>query len=677
MMTKMFRFLFLFFPILAFAQNPVVNDNFKFTTTEEFLNTYTNARPTHCASKLFAEALRKHANEISEYDTEEAVQNWAKTAMHDPNILQKVLKCPELNVDDTTTVVFTPITYTFPSNNRTITINYSTQPKVLKQHLILATKPSLPTGDVSPKLMDPDDPAKYLNTEPAWYAIMVVQHDSLSDFVGPEKNNTVSVKYIDDNISKIYPRGYHCTSKSAITLGNNYDTINKVVRKVVDLEDDPNDYYIAGDVNLEWVMYAEIAVDVIITVVTCGGGAVATGALKGVRATRTSKNLIKSLKVLTKMDDVQDYLKVTRQIAKHSDDIAKIEKNIANADKYERALKKAEKLRKAGKDATKYEKEAEEILKAAQKVDPKMTSQTLKDVDKLKDQEKTLKDALKTSEQQAKNIENSSKNVQLYKQQSEALTDVMKYRRGLRAWRRPQTGNVIVRNLKKIGKTIKSARSGVQTLDKTARAARAGMSARSAKMGDWLFQTTMKYGSRLARFESKVGGIYGVVSFLGDMYDKTSATSKEFSNGIDFKPLCLLFEGQENVVNYGMWLMWVGNSTDPADDDAAYLQAMDFAAKFYYQLDEYQDEHGAECNVDIYVVRPIIRLDERNVDDPKGEMFYLFMNEIPWTTADQFGAQHTNIEDWERTQKKLENEDPDGKYGIPEQNKNPAIPQPE
>ena len=134
-----------------------------------------------------------------------------------------------------------------------------------------------------------------------------------------------------------------------------------------------------------------------------------------------------------------------------------------------------------------------------------------------------------------------------------------------------------------------------------------------------------------------MGFVYGAVVFLGDLYDRTSNTSQQYSNGIEFKPLCLLsaddLEGQENEVNYGMWLMWTGNSTDAADDDAAYLQAMDFAEKFNYVLNEYQDEHIQNCNVDIYVVRPIIRLDETNPDETTGELFYLFMNDIPWTSA--------------------------------------------
>jgi hypothetical protein len=113
---------------------------------------------------------------------------------------------------------------------------------------------------------------------------------------------------------------------------------------------------------------------------------------------------------------------------------------------------------------------------------------------------------------------------------------------------------------------------------------------------------------------------------------------------------------------------------------------MDFASKFFYQLDEFQDATlekaqsselgdvaeayakatGVLCNVDIYVVRPIIRLDESDPSKDTGELFYLFMNEIPWTTAEQFGEAVQDVEDWERTQQKLEEEDPKYKYHKPE-----------
>ena len=77
-----------------------------------------------------------------------------------------------------------------------------------------------------------------------------------------------------------------------------------------------------------------------------------------------------------------------------------------------------------------------------------------------------------------------------------------------------------------------------------------------------------------------------------------------------------------------MWLMWEGDTYSRADDDAAYLQAMDFATKFYLDLSEYQGYNASPCNIDIYVVHPILR---NPGTDP--ELYYLIMNDIPWSTA--------------------------------------------
>jgi hypothetical protein len=639
-------------------------DSLDTKTIEELLAEHNSNNPTNCASEIFYNALLEHSNEVNSATEEEKVKIWAMTTMQEASVLEQVLKCPELqSVQDTTTIIFNPIVYKFPDSDREITINYSTQPKVLKQHIILSRKRSLPNGEVSPNLDDLEDGGKYIYTDPAWYGILVVQHDSLSEFVGKGANNTVSIKYINDNIDKIYPHGYNCTSRSA--WANDTDTINKVVHEVVDIENDTNDYYVAGDINLEWVMYAELAADIIITVATVGGGAIATGTLKSLRATRSAKKLIQTLKGLTKLDDVKKYIEVSRKISKTTEKISKIEKNIKNAKKYEKILKKIEK----GTDVAKNKQELEKIVKAAKEIDPDITEDMLKNADKLKDTQKELEKTIKPLEKQAENMVKNSDNVKLYKESSEALTDVMKYRRNLRAFKRPQTGNILTRPLKTLNayrKTVKSVMGGAGTLSKADSAVRAGISSFSSRLRERLFQSTLKNGARLAKATAAFGTFYGVVTFIGDMYDQTSTTSKEYSNGIEFKPFCLLsaddLEGQDNVVNYGMWLMWVGNSTDPADDDSAYLQAMDFAEKFAFSLNEYQSEHGAECNVDIYVVHPIIRLDETNVNDPKGEMFYLFMNDIPWSTNKQFTESVGDIETWERTQKELESSDPKNKY---------------
>ena len=79
-----------------------------------------------------------------------------------------------------------------------------------------------------------------------------------------------------------------------------------------------------------------------------------------------------------------------------------------------------------------------------------------------------------------------------------------------------------------------------------------------------------------------------------------------------------------------MWLMWLGDSVVRADDDAAYLQAFDFASKFHNKLyEEVQDSQSVPCNVDIYVVRPIIR----SPGTDNAQLYYLIMNDVPWSTS--------------------------------------------
>ena len=749
-------FLICFFPlsVMAYDSNtPQQTTNFQ--TTEQILATAHNESPTPCASEIFSNALYQHANEVSDTDDEARVRLWAQNVMMAPDVLETVLKCPEIEKikEDTKTITFTPILFEFANKTRNLIINYSTQKKVLKQKIILSKKRSLPDGNPNPKLMDENDPAIYINTNPAWYAIMVVQHDSLSKFVGEGKNNTLSMKWIHDNIDSIYPHGYRCTSKSALTVGNNQDAINQVVHKIVDIENDSNDYYVAGDVNLEWVMYAEIALEVAITVATVGIGEGALIGMKSARAAKTSFRLSRNAAKLSRFKHVSEYAKHIDNISSLSKQIERNGKNIKNAKKYEQSLQKIETARKSGKNASKYEQEAKNILAEAKQIDPTITPDKLKDAKKMASDTEKLTKQLNDLEKQTPEIleknhkllneakENlnkvskntNSKKIQEYKKLQleldkirdskdynvvskkatkpelqkrindiekvlkeyensddfkdyakyynevtdlesvddyantvETLKKVREYRGKIEAFKtRPQTGNIITKNLERIkntGKTLKAANSGAKMMGKARRIARAGMSSRSAKIGDWLFDTTLKHGARLARIYRDTGLVYGAIVFLGDMYDYTSADTDEFTNGIEFKPLGLLsaddLTGQENVVNYGMWLLWEGNSTDPADDDAAYLQAMDFASKFYYQLDEYQDEHGAQCNVDIYVVRPIIRVDETNPNKPSGELYYLFMNDIPWSTADQI----SNVSDWERAQQKLIQTDPDGKY---------------
>lgn len=529
-----------------------------------------NITNTECATGAFANALADSSKNISESDDETTVRQWIYQTFAAPDVLRTVLACPEIaSSADDQTITFLPIEYTFPGG-RKIVVNYETQPKILRQRMALANKRDLP-GDGAPNARIGADNAIWTNTDPAWYGIMVVQSGALREFVGPDKNNTISLNYIKNNIDSLYPQGWNCTSKSA--LANDKDVINRALHTTVGLEKDDNDYYVAGDINLQWISYAEIALDVAITAATFGGGAVVLGATKAVRASKVLKNLNNTIKALRQTESVTKYTKLVQRQTKIAQEIKTLD---------------------AVGDATKIEtltKEAEALAK------------------------------------EARTLEQTEQDVAKYKQAMESFAEISKYRHGLRSMKTARRGNIAVRAIR----ALKAANTGSKAINKGARVARASMQSGRAK--DWLFQSTLRNIGLLAKMEEQAGFIYGAIQFAGELYDYTETSTGDFTNNIDFAPLLLLsaddIPGQENIVNYGMWLMWVGDSLSAADDDAAYLQAMDFAQKAYQDINELQiAEDSYPCDIDIYVVRPILR----NPGTDSGEIYYLIMNDEPWTT---------------------------------------------
>lgn len=526
---------------------------------------------TQCATAAFANALRENAGAVSETDSETDIQKWIYQTFNNADVLRAVLSCPEIaSRADDETIKFLPITYTFPAG-REIVVNYETQPKILKQRATLSEKRLLPSSDPNPRVGAPDDDAIWTNTDPAWYGIMVVQSGALDNFVGPNKNNTISLKYINDNIDTLFPRGNQCTGKSALT--NDNTMINRAMRETVALDDDTNDYYVAGDANLQWLSYLEIGLDVAITVATMGGGTVVLGATKAARASRTLKNLSTTLRTLRQTDSVRDYVRISQQYARAAEELRNIDR-VA--------------------DAAGYARKSAEVENYARTM---------------------------------RSLESTDDNVRQYRQASETFSSLNQYRRTLRGWRIPQRGNIIARTWR----AVRAANTGATQLRSAARVARS--STLSGRVRDWLFQSTLANVGALARLERAGGFIYGALKFVGGMYDWTETSTGDFTSGIEFKPLTLLsaddLQGQENVINHGMWLMWAGDAYTAADDDAAFLQAMDFANKFHFNLDTIQaDENNHACDVDIYVVRPIIR----NPGSDNPELYYLVMNDEPWTT---------------------------------------------
>ena len=607
---KQFVLCFLFASMVVFTADAADD----FYTTEEILQN--SPDETQCATAVFANALAADSVSISEDDDEQTIQMWIYKTFAKPDVLKAVLACPELQSRaDDASIRFMPIEYDFP-NGRQIIINYETQPKILKQRINLSSKRSVGTlNDPNPKIGALDDDSIWTNTDPAWYAIMVVQHGALDNFVGPDKNNTVSLKYINDNINNLYPHGATCTSKSA--LANDNDIINLAVHKTVDIKDDTNDYYVAGDVNLQWISYTEIALDVVITVVTMGGGAVISGVTKSARAARTMKNLSKTIKELRELPKVKDYIV-------HASKLTKLEKRLERIRDFQRVEKELLKLDKV-RDAKKYAEKAKELerIKTNLKNIDGITDASKYGKTELNAMEKSIADMQKESER----LIRADKDVAKYVESTKAYKDIEKYAQAYRTLKTKKAGNVVTR----LWRAAKAAGKGNKTLNRGARIARSSM--KSGRVRDWLFQSTMRNLGKLGKLETAGGALYGALKFAGDMYDWTETSTGDFTNGIEFKPLLLLsaddLQGQENVVNYGMWLMWSGDATSAADDDAAYLQAFDFADKFHMDLLETLEEHNTNaCDVDIYVARPVLR----NPDSDTPELYYLIMNDEPWSS---------------------------------------------
>mgnify|MGYP003289399443 CR=1 FL=1 len=629
-------FFFFLLPLSAFAAGGGV------TQTTELLNANAPANTT-CVRNAFVNALYENADKIDENAPESAVKQWIYDTIQSAETLGEVLACPEIiDADENETIRFLPIQYTFP-NGREIVVNYETQPKVLEQRFMLATKTELPTTDPNPEISEFDETATWTNTEPAWYGIMVVQSGALDNFVGPDKNNTVSMEYIDKNINALYPRDMDgmCSTRSGMTAKMRESMVHRVMHEhTAKHDDDKNNYYIAGDINLRWISFAEIALDIALTVVSFGATAYAEGAVKMARATKIIGKIGKNMKALTKIENVQKYIRESLKVArltKEIDNMNDMAKTIRTIDNLEKALAKTT------KGSAKYEKLAKQ-LDAARKLKANnmwKLGRAGDGVDKVEDLEKFEKmiaenrKLIGETEKTMSDMARADKNVAEYVKQFDELKKVTKYVRELKTFKKARTGNMVSRawqGLKNTGKSIKTANTGGKMLDNAAKVARQG--AKSGRARDWLFHSTMRNAGRVAKIGEEFAVLHFVLGILGDFYDWTNTENDEFTNGINMKPLLLLsaddIEGQDNIVNYGMWLMWSGDSAVAEDDDAAYLQAMDFAQKFYQDLVETQEsENRHACDVDIYVVRPIIR----NPGRESQSLYWLFMNDIPWSTA--------------------------------------------
>ena len=492
---KTLKYLFLLFPLTAFAAGGIEQ-------TSELLNAQNQQLNTTCVRNAFVNALQDNAHNISEDAPEAEVKQWIYDTFQSAETLGEVLACPEIvESDEMTTIRFMPIEYNFP-NGRQIVVNYETQPKVLHQHFMLATKAELPTTDPNPEVSPYDEKATWTNTDPAWYAIMVVQAGSLRNFVGPDKNNTVSMDYINKNIRNLYPqdKAGMCSTRSGIHARLRNSMVHKVMREhTAKHDDDNNNYYIAGNINLHWISFAEIALDIALTVVSWGSYAAASWGVKMARATKIIGKIGKNMKALVKIESVQKYIRASLKVAKYTkeiDNMNDMAKYIRNVDRLEKALAKATKGSKQYETLFK-ELEAARRLKADNMW---KLGKAGEGIDKVEDIERLTKMATENSkliaetEKEMSQMVKTDKNVAEYTKQFNELKKVNKYVKELKTYKKARTGNMVSRawqGLKNVGKTYKNVHNGGKTLDKAAKVARQG--AKSGRARDWLFHSLPHY----------------------------------------------------------------------------------------------------------------------------------------------------------------------------------------
>ncbi len=315
--------------------------------------------------------------------------------------------------------------------------------------------------------------------------------------------------------------------------------------------------------------------------------------------------------------------------------IANIEKEIKNIENNMKTLNKNSQL---------YRNQQSQLARMKNNLNgaKSQLKNTKKTADQAKDEIATLKQTYnseltelqKTHSSELSELEKLD-DVKKYKELSNAERELAHtaylLRQGKVAWR-ANRGLLPVRAYRAVRATREGIKSA-KNMNKAVKVVRANTSGVAAKVNDWLFHNTMKNITAISKVPATISGWGTRGKVALDMYDYTDVSTGDYTNNIDLKPFLLLgadnLPGYENIVNHGMWLFWAGSSTSAADDDAAFLQAMSFAEKFHQDLVDVQDETGiAACDVDIYVVRPIIR----NPGTEKQELYYLFMNDTPWTT---------------------------------------------
>ena len=95
---------------------------------------------SNCASDIFLNALNKDISNINENDPENVIKYWIFNNFQKKEVLSKVLDCDNIsNLKDDEIVKFKTFDFVFKTG-RKITVEYTSQLKLLKNRLLLSNK---------------------------------------------------------------------------------------------------------------------------------------------------------------------------------------------------------------------------------------------------------------------------------------------------------------------------------------------------------------------------------------------------------------------------------------------------------------------------------------------------------------------------------------------------------
>lgn len=415
-----------------------------------------------------------------------------------------------------------------------------------------------------------------------WYGILVVKKGSLDKYAAAE-TPVISTEYMKNNRNVFYPDNSSDTIGKGCTyhnhMANDNDVINRaahITRNEKDSFWTGNDYYVFDGSDVYWG-WATIAGEVALAILTFGISAEVSAAAAATKAAASAKNVVTAAQTARKAKLLTESANIANK-SRLLADATRVTKDVRLIDEAIKAGAAAQKGTSAAAVASRA-KAVQAFEKAGLKFGP--GNKTAKEL-------KAIGQALEGSKA---NLVAISADAATAAAEANRLRAIANARIPLdvslnSAWRLVQSGT-------------KSATAPARNIFNKGLGWKkrfVGGAATAASLGiGWEIMKAWGYSSSTVDVADNVKfNSFGLLSLDDD-------------------------EGRENVISHGAWLMFE-EAGDTAEDEAL-ATATAFAIDFHSDVEKLNPEYDADddCNIDIYVVQPVIH--KSNV------VYYLIYNE--------------------------------------------------